>query len=123
MIGRKSAAGCLPVLACCLQPGSPSTIHYSLSIESHLSKGPHSAPRSIEPSRREAGSACYDNFLHGCTLSGEPLGYKAGPLKALPQLLALLIGAGWEHRGGVGVDLIAFSKGGVVLNQVWAVWM
>ncbi|KFM27557.1 hypothetical protein F751_4136 [Auxenochlorella protothecoides] len=73
---------------------------------------------SIEPSRREAGSACYDNFLHGCTLSGEPLGYKAGPLKALPQLLALLIGAGWEHRGGGRVDLIAFSKGGVVLNQI-----
>ncbi|KAK9826567.1 hypothetical protein WJX74_003334 [Apatococcus lobatus] len=77
----------------------------------------------ILPSRMEAGSACYDHFLHKTTQTGEPLGYQGSSLKACAQLCSLRAAAGLPPE--LPTILIGFSKGGVVLNQVvaeLAVW-
>lgn len=85
------------------------------STQTHLPPTP-----SIEPSRREAGSACYDHFLTSTTRTGEPLGYDRSSCKALEQVVSLAVqGAGWTPARFPVVTLAGFSKGGVVLNQVW----
>jgi hypothetical protein len=86
----------------------------------------------VHPSRMEAGCSCYDHFFEKLTLTGEPLGYRAGTFKASQQLQSLLVAAGLyptgssnetrSGNGGSGVvpqcAIIGFSKGGIVLNQL-----
>ena len=83
----------------------------------------------VQPSRHEAGAACYDHFLRAWTLTGEPLGYGGPGFKASEQLWSLLAAAGEDGgtNGGSAaasalpdVHAVGFSKGGVVLNQLLA---
>ncbi len=97
----------------------------------------------IAANRHEAGFACYDHFLAKTTLSGEPLGYPArvpdgqddgavaAGLPALAQLASLLAAGGWPPVADAAAGpasppplppthLVAFSKGGSVLNQALA---
>jgi hypothetical protein len=112
--------------------------------------GPGATLVQVVPSRHEAGFACFDHFLGPATLSGEPLGYGArvpeggdgdpgaiaAGLPALAQLASLLAApaGGWPPPGGhpptqrwaggsppwPPTHLVAFSKGGAVLNQALA---
>eukprot|EP00884_Botryococcus_braunii_P001081 jgi/Botrbrau1/10974/Bobra.0383s0028.1 len=73
----------------------------------------------VLPSRTEGGFACYDHFVDGLSMAGEPSQAQAGGRspKALLQLWSLL-----ERLSihGDDIRLVGFSKGGVVLNQVVA---
>jgi hypothetical protein len=89
---------------------------------------PAAAIAVIAPSRLEAGRACYDHFLPGATRTGEPGpgGYAAAAFRAAEQLGALLRAAGvFSQMSGGGAALpplrvLAFSKAGVVANQLLA---
>ncbi|KAK9803368.1 hypothetical protein WJX73_010043 [Symbiochloris irregularis] len=109
----------------------------------------------VVASRFEGGFACYDRFLNGTTLTGEPKGYNPSSYKASEQISSLLqaanipfracaqqghdqkngdhpssadaanlhppapLGAD-NHQGLLPCQLVGFSKGCVVLNQVLA---
>jgi hypothetical protein len=82
---------------------------------------PECTTLTIEPCRLNDGYACYDTFLNNTTASGEPLGYSCSHPTAAPALAKIV-------QGATGLDvpqmaaatwkLVAFSKGGVVLNQI-----
>ena len=102
--------------------------------------GPRATLVLCSPNRHEAGFACFDHFLGPVTRSGEPLGYRArapvegdgdeataAGLPALSQAASLVRAGGWPPEKGAPspspwppAHLVAFSKGGVVLNQALA---
>lgn len=78
--------------------------------------GPATTVVAVIPSHYEACCAVYHHFFEKLTLTGEPLGYSGRAYKASEQLHSLLEAAG--VAGAAAVDVVGFSKGGIVLNQV-----
>lgn len=63
-----------------------------------------------------AGQACFGNFICASTATGEPLGFKPQEYRAAAHIRAILAASGFNVAASV--ELVGFSKGAVVLNQV-----
>lgn len=80
----------------------------------------------VSPSRLEAGFACFDHFLTGTTIEGDPKEYNGAAFRASSQLAALLkelraqgrIPPASQDAAASNLILAGFSKGGIVLNQI-----
>lgn len=84
--------------------------------------GPQSTVAVIAPSRVEGCFVCYDHFFDKLTLTGEPLGYGRS-WRASEQLYSLLRDAELITASSstqLPIDVVGFSKGAVVVNQVRA---
>ncbi len=71
----------------------------------------------------DRGYASYDNFLVETSATGEPIRYAGGTFKAAGHLANLLAAASEgqsQQLLGLPCQLVAFSKSGVVLNQILA---
>ncbi|KAG2448358.1 hypothetical protein HYH02_006940 [Chlamydomonas schloesseri] len=65
------------------------------------------------------GQACFGNFVCASTATGEPLGFKPQEYRATTHLHAILAASGVDvGTKDVGLELVGFSKGAVVLNQL-----
>ncbi|PNW85336.1 hypothetical protein CHLRE_03g181600v5 [Chlamydomonas reinhardtii] len=63
-----------------------------------------------------AGQACFGNFICASTATGEPLGFKPQEYRAAAHIRAILAASGFNVAASV--ELVGFSKGAVVLNQL-----
>lgn len=80
---------------------------------------------AVAANRIEAGFACYDHWLTGTNVEGDPSAYVGASFRASSHLASLLVQLGASALKGlfpapnspVTLVLAGFSKGGVVLNQ------